>query len=307
MLAWPAEVGKAGGTGQAQDNALLEPWPDGAAGGDTDHRIEDSRRIAAWSGGLVAANRRQLTRVDPGGVGRQRQRGRHPAVPAANADRAVGARMAGSGVHRRPDAACRRGAPGTDPSISISRRQRACFLARVHLEGLNLLYKEGWPVAENLAVLAEFRNEGLSMRLSSGHIGNLKIQSGNARFADFKTGELQLHTLVSGDAADALGYLRATPIDAAADHVFSTVEARGADVGGRGSVPAVQGVRASSHAGDRASRRGVVEPHRRAADGDGIDRRCGCGRGTGVARRRARQGSRRDIPDDSAGRRGTDR
>ena len=101
------------------------------------------------------------------------------------------------------------------------------FLARVQLEGLAVNYKDGWPGAENLAVAAEFRNEGLSMRLSSGHIGKLTIASGTARFADFKTGELQLHASVSGDAADTLRYLRATPLDAAAEHVFSSVEAQG--------------------------------------------------------------------------------
>jgi len=101
------------------------------------------------------------------------------------------------------------------------------FLARARLEGLTLDYKEGWPVAENLAVLAEFRNEGLSTQLFSGHIGNLTLQSGDARFADFKTAELGLHLAVSGDADDALGYLRATPIDAAAEHVFTGVEATG--------------------------------------------------------------------------------
>jgi uncharacterized protein (TIGR02099 family) len=101
------------------------------------------------------------------------------------------------------------------------------FLARAHIDGLTLDYKEGWPVAQNLAVLAEFRNQGMSVQLSSGHIGNLTVQGGNARFVDFKTAELQLHTTVSGDAADALMYLRSTPLDAAAEHVFSAVEASG--------------------------------------------------------------------------------
>jgi uncharacterized protein (TIGR02099 family) len=101
------------------------------------------------------------------------------------------------------------------------------FLARAHLQGLTLDYQTGWPVAENLAVLAEFRNEGLRLELGGGNIGKLTLQSGQARFADFKTAELKLHTLVRGDAADALDYLRATPIDAAAEHLFSAVEAKG--------------------------------------------------------------------------------
>jgi uncharacterized protein (TIGR02099 family) len=101
------------------------------------------------------------------------------------------------------------------------------FLARAHINGLTLDYQAGWPVADNLAVVAEFRNEGLAVQLSSGRIGNLNVESGDARFADFNSAELTLHTTVSGDAADALGYLRATPVDAAAEHVFSTVEATG--------------------------------------------------------------------------------
>jgi uncharacterized protein YhdP len=47
------------------------------------------------------------------------------------------------------------------------------------------------------------------------------------RFVDFKTAEMQLHAAGSGDAADALAYLRATPLDAIAEHAFSTVEANG--------------------------------------------------------------------------------
>jgi uncharacterized protein (TIGR02099 family) len=101
------------------------------------------------------------------------------------------------------------------------------FLARAHIDGLMLDYKEAWPRAENLALVAEFRNEGMSVQLASGHIGNLTVEGGDARFVDFKTAELQLHAAVSGDATDALGYLRATPLDALAEHVFSSVDASG--------------------------------------------------------------------------------
>ena len=101
------------------------------------------------------------------------------------------------------------------------------FLARANMDGLTLDYMEGWPRAENLAVTAEFRNEGLTMTLHGGRIGNLKMDKGDARFADFKAGELQVHVSAGGDASDALGYLRATPIDALAEHVFSGVEAKG--------------------------------------------------------------------------------
>jgi uncharacterized protein (TIGR02099 family) len=101
------------------------------------------------------------------------------------------------------------------------------FLVRAHIDGMTLDYREGWPRAENLALSAEFRNEGLSVKLLGGHVGGVTVDRGDARFVDFKTAELQLHATASGDAADALGYLRATPLDAMAEHAFSGVEARG--------------------------------------------------------------------------------
>jgi uncharacterized protein YhdP len=101
------------------------------------------------------------------------------------------------------------------------------FLVRMHIDGMTLDYREGWPRAENLAVSAEFRNEGLTAQLLSGNIGNIAVRKGDLRFVDFKTAEMQLHATGSGDAADALDYLRATPLDAAAEHGFSTAEASG--------------------------------------------------------------------------------
>ena len=101
------------------------------------------------------------------------------------------------------------------------------FLARCALDGMTLDYGEGWPRAENLAAQAEFRNEGMTARLISGRVGGLPIGSADARFPDFKAGELEMHIGASGDAADALTFLRASPLDASAEHVFSDVEAKG--------------------------------------------------------------------------------
>ncbi|GAC1665217.1 MAG: YhdP family protein [Steroidobacteraceae bacterium] len=102
------------------------------------------------------------------------------------------------------------------------------FVAHCALEGLTLDYWAGWPRLENIAAQAEFRNEGLTAHLLSGRVGAVPIASAEALFADFKTGELQLHLGASGDAADALTFLRATPLDALAGYAFSGVEARGA-------------------------------------------------------------------------------
>jgi uncharacterized protein (TIGR02099 family) len=101
------------------------------------------------------------------------------------------------------------------------------FLARCTLEGMTLDYGEGWPRAENLAAQAEFRNQGLTAHFLSGRIGDLPIGSADARFADFKAGELEMHVGASGDAGDALTFLRASPLDASAEHAFSGVEAKG--------------------------------------------------------------------------------
>jgi uncharacterized protein (TIGR02099 family) len=101
------------------------------------------------------------------------------------------------------------------------------FLARCTIEGMTLDYSEGWPAAENLTTNAEFRNEGMSAHLSAAHIGDLVLESGDAHFPDFSTGELRIRIGLHGDAAGTLTYLRATPLDAIAEHTFSNVEAKG--------------------------------------------------------------------------------
>jgi uncharacterized protein (TIGR02099 family) len=101
------------------------------------------------------------------------------------------------------------------------------FLARCTIDGLALNYSEGWAPAENLAVAAEFRNQGMSAHLSSGHIGELLLESGDAHFPDFNSGELKVYANARGDAASALSLLRGSPLDTLAEHAFSNVEASG--------------------------------------------------------------------------------
>jgi uncharacterized protein (TIGR02099 family) len=101
------------------------------------------------------------------------------------------------------------------------------FLVRLGVEGMTLDYFDGWEPMKDLAVQAEFRNQGFSARLLNGRLGGLKLTAGDARFADFKTGELEIHATAASDAGDALGYLRATPLDAMAEQAFSGVEAKG--------------------------------------------------------------------------------
>ena len=101
------------------------------------------------------------------------------------------------------------------------------FLARASIEGMTLNYSDGWPPVENLAAAAEFRNQGMSAHLSSAHIGDLQLEAADAHFPDFDSGELRVHVNAHGDAASTLSFLRATPLDALAEHAFSSVEASG--------------------------------------------------------------------------------
>ncbi len=102
------------------------------------------------------------------------------------------------------------------------------FLARCSIEGMTLDYREGWRRIEGLAGHAEFRNEGMTARLTSGRAGALVLDAADARFVDLRSGELEIHADTHGDADDALQYLRATPLDQMAEHGFSDAEAKGA-------------------------------------------------------------------------------
>ena len=101
------------------------------------------------------------------------------------------------------------------------------FLIRFRADHMVLDYQPGWPRIENLAVLAEFRNQGLDLKVSNAELGQLKVESAQARFADFGNSELEVHAAARGDASAALHYLAATPLDAMAEHAFSGVEAKG--------------------------------------------------------------------------------
>jgi uncharacterized protein (TIGR02099 family) len=101
------------------------------------------------------------------------------------------------------------------------------FLARCNIDGLTLNYSPGWPAAENIAMSAEFRNEGMSARMSSGRIGSVALEAGEAHFPDFSSGELRVQAGTRGDAADALAMLRVTPLDSISEHAFSIVDVTG--------------------------------------------------------------------------------
>jgi uncharacterized protein (TIGR02099 family) len=101
------------------------------------------------------------------------------------------------------------------------------FLVRFRVDHLTLDPSEGWPRIENLAAQGEFRNQGMTVKVASAAAADLKIDSAEARFVDFRNSELEIHATAHGDAADAVGYLAATPLDAMAEGAFSAVEAKG--------------------------------------------------------------------------------
>jgi uncharacterized protein (TIGR02099 family) len=102
------------------------------------------------------------------------------------------------------------------------------FLIRFNVDHATLDYRQDWARLENVAAQVEFRNQGLSVKVTSALAGPLKVDSAEVRFVDFKNGEMEVHAAARGDAADALGYLSATPLDALADQGFSSVQATGA-------------------------------------------------------------------------------
>jgi uncharacterized protein (TIGR02099 family) len=101
------------------------------------------------------------------------------------------------------------------------------FLARAALTGMTLDYREHWPLIEEGDGLAEFRNQGMAVRIHSARIAGLLVDSGDARFPDFKTGELEVEAQGHGDADDGLKFMRDSPLDAMAENAFSSTVAHG--------------------------------------------------------------------------------
>lgn len=101
------------------------------------------------------------------------------------------------------------------------------FVARANVDGVILSYGEGWPLLENMAGQAVFRNEGLSMHLTRADTLGLSVERGDAHFADFKTGELEIHAEGGGDALATIAFLRATPLNTMTDGAFYGVDGNG--------------------------------------------------------------------------------
>jgi uncharacterized protein (TIGR02099 family) len=101
------------------------------------------------------------------------------------------------------------------------------FDVRFNAGGVELDYANGWPHLANLAAAAQFHNAGLVVKLASAESLGVKLDGGEARFTDFNTGDLTLHLKAAGDVAQALAWLRATPLDALSGQAFSKFEGGG--------------------------------------------------------------------------------
>ena len=101
------------------------------------------------------------------------------------------------------------------------------FLVRFPVENLTLDYREGWPRIRDISLDAQFHNQGLTVWVTHASAGEVVVQHATGTFEDFKTGELKIHADAHTDAAAAIGFLAATPLDVMAEHAFSKVDAAG--------------------------------------------------------------------------------
>jgi uncharacterized protein (TIGR02099 family) len=107
------------------------------------------------------------------------------------------------------------------------RDRSGIFLARADFSAITLDYQAHWPRIEDLAGRLDFRDEGMTATLTSGSVGAVRLESGDASFPDFKAGELTVHVAAGGDAGDVIRFMRETPVNALTGQVFSSVEAHG--------------------------------------------------------------------------------
>jgi uncharacterized protein (TIGR02099 family) len=85
------------------------------------------------------------------------------------------------------------------------------FRVSFPVEGLTLLYADGWPRLENGSVDVEFHNAGLTARVKKATLNGLAVEEGAAQIADFKEGDLLIKGRAAGDAGAALGFVQGSP------------------------------------------------------------------------------------------------
>jgi uncharacterized protein (TIGR02099 family) len=87
------------------------------------------------------------------------------------------------------------------------------FDIQFHLQHAQLDYFGGWPPIKDLDADVRFLDQGLEAHAHSGTIQNLAIQDGTtARFAELRTGILQVDGTAKGGAGNGLDFLRQGPL-----------------------------------------------------------------------------------------------
>ncbi len=101
------------------------------------------------------------------------------------------------------------------------------FLAHLQVEGATLRFAHGWPAMRDAAADVRFHDQGLTVRVEHATIDRLPITAARVRFADFRDAVLTAHAETSSDAADALRFLRDSPINGFAHGSFTDWHATG--------------------------------------------------------------------------------
>jgi uncharacterized protein (TIGR02099 family) len=105
------------------------------------------------------------------------------------------------------------------------------FDIQFHVQHAQLDYFGGWPPLKDLDADVRFLDQGLEAHAHSGTIQNLEIQDGTtARFAELKTGILQVDGSAKGGAGNGLDFLRQGPLGKMLGGYLDSFSAKGSAV-----------------------------------------------------------------------------
>ncbi|HET6655787.1 MAG TPA: YhdP family protein [Gammaproteobacteria bacterium] len=92
------------------------------------------------------------------------------------------------------------------------RHGEGLFRVNFDLRDARIKFDPEWPAVEGLDAEIEFKNEGLLATVIGGNINGMSIAGTTAKIADLSEGHLAIEGDAVGDAAEALAFLRESPI-----------------------------------------------------------------------------------------------
>lgn len=101
------------------------------------------------------------------------------------------------------------------------------FRVQLKYQDLDLHYQDHFPDVSGARGEAEFKNVGFSAHAVAGRVGGLALRDATANLTDYKDAELRVSAHVAGDAADALSFLRQSPIGPKLGDYFMKIAAQG--------------------------------------------------------------------------------